>query len=61
MRAKHLYVLIHIRNKGEIGTIKHVYGLQYFYWLFQGGATSVDSVCSLCFIICLSYYIVCSL
>ena len=31
MRAKHIYVLIHIRNKGEVGTIEHVYALQYFY------------------------------
>ena len=24
MRIKHLFVMIHIRNKGEFGTIKHV-------------------------------------
>ena len=24
MRTKHLFVLIHIRNKSEIGTVKHV-------------------------------------
>ena len=24
MRTKHLCVLIHIRNKGEVGTVKHV-------------------------------------
>ena len=25
MRAKHLCVLIHIRTKGEVGIVKHVY------------------------------------
>ena len=29
MRTKHLCVMIHIRNKDEIGTVKHVQALQY--------------------------------
>ena len=24
MRTKHIFILIHIRNKGDVGTIKHV-------------------------------------
>ena len=27
MRTKHLSVLIHIRNKAEVGTVNHVYAL----------------------------------
>ena len=46
MRAKYLGVLIHIRNKGEVGTIKHVFS----YWPFQGGASYADSFCYLCFV-----------
>ena len=30
MRTKHLCVLIHIRHKGEVGTVKHVEALRYF-------------------------------
>ena len=28
MRSKHLFVMIHIRNKVEVGTVKHVSALQ---------------------------------
>ena len=35
MRIKHLFALIHIhnRNKGEVGTVKHVQAFQYFFLL----------------------------
>ena len=42
MRTKHPSV-IHIRNKGDGGTIKHVKALQKnSYWPFQGDASFVD-------------------
>ena len=44
MRVKHLCV--HIRNKGEVGTVKHVQALQYYsYEPFEGGAYFVDPSC----------------
>ena len=51
MRTKHILVLIHIRNKGEVGTIKLVkaFQLTYFNWPFQGGASFMDPFCYLCF------------
>ena len=36
MRTKRLFVLIHIRNKGEVGTIKLVLALQKTIGLFLG-------------------------
>ena len=36
--ANHLRVLIQIRIKGNVGTVKHV---QYFYWPFQAAASIV--------------------
>ena len=42
---------IHIRNKGEVGTIQRVYALQLKkYWPFQCGASFVDPFCYLCFV-----------
>ena len=36
MRTKHLSVLIQIRIKGEVGTVRYAYTLQYiFYWQFK--------------------------
>ena len=49
MQTKHLYVLIHIRIKGEVGTVKLVQSLQCFYLPFQGVASFVDPFCYLCF------------
>ena len=40
MRTKFLFVLIHIRNKVEVGTIKLVFSPPVI--LFQGGASFVD-------------------
>ena len=37
--ANHLCVLIQIRIKGNVGTVKHV---QYFYWQFEAAASIVD-------------------
>ena len=31
MRIKHLFVLINIRNKGDVGAVKQVKDLQYFF------------------------------
>ena len=42
MRTKHLFVLIHIKNKGKVGTIKLVKAplqLKYFTGRSQGGAS----------------------
>ena len=33
MRTKHLFVLIHIRNKGEVVTVKHVLALVLLLWI----------------------------
>ena len=43
MRTKHLCVLIHIRNKGEVGT-------EIVLLTVQGGASFVDPFCYLCFV-----------
>ena len=45
MQIKHIFVLIHIRIKGEVGTVKHVLALQYILYL---RATFVDLFCYLC-------------
>ena len=41
MRTKHPCVLIHIKIKGEVGAVKHVYVLQYFI-------LTVSRRCSFC-------------
>ena len=55
MPTKHLFVLTHIRNKGEVGTLYHKTSLSppeifFFYLLFQGGVSFVDPFCYLCFV-----------
>ena len=50
MRTKHLFVLIHIRNKGEVNKFKHSENIFYFYCTFQGGASFMDLFCYLCFV-----------
>ena len=42
MRTKHLFVLINIRNKGEVDTVKHVKTLQYVILMM------VPMLCSFC-------------
>ena len=38
-QTKHIFVLIHFRNKGKVGTLKHIQAHQYFfYWLFFRGS-----------------------
>ena len=54
VRNKHLFVLIHIRERGEFGTIKQVKALQ-----LQCGASFVDNF--LIYVSCLSCFLVCSL
>ena len=49
MQAKHLFVLIHIRNKGEVGTI-NILSPPVFYWPFIGCVNFVDLFCSSCFV-----------
>ena len=63
MPTKHLCVLIHIRIKGEVDTLKQVYALQYFYWPFQGGTSFVIPYCYqiLCFMFVFVMLSVCSL
>ena len=52
---------IHIRNKGELGTIQLIQALscKYFYWPFQGGVSFVDHFCY--YVSCVSCFLVCSL
>ena len=58
MRTKHLFVLILIRNKGEVGSIKQY---KIFYSQFQGGASFVGPYCYL-FHVCHAFLFVhCSL
>ena len=44
MQTKNLCVLIHIRIKGEVGTM--------IFFPFQGGASFVDLICSLSLLYC---------
>ena len=46
MRTKHLCVLINIRVKGEVDTVKHLYMFKPSS-NFLGGASSVDTFCYL--------------
>ena len=49
MGTKDLFVLIHIRNKGEVGTVKHVKpSSNVLTDRFKGGASFVDTICYLC-------------
>ena len=59
MRTKHLFALIHIRNKGKVGAVKHVEAIQYFSWPFQGGASFVNPLWIL-YVICVSCRSCCS-
>ena len=47
MQTKHLCVLIHIWNKGEVGTLLNRFkpSGKIFYWPFQSGASFVDLLC----------------
>ena len=43
MQTKHIYVLIQIRIKGEVGTVYMFNSSSIlFYWPFQGSASFVD-------------------
>ena len=46
MWTKHLFVLIHNRNKGEVGSPS----VKDSYWPFQGSASFVNHFCYLCFV-----------
>ena len=62
MRTKHLYVLIHIRIKGEVGTVKkYLNPLVMFLLSFQGNASFVNLFCYLCLYLSLSDCLVCFL
>ena len=62
MRTKHLCVLIHIRIKVEVGTVKkYLNPLVMFLLSFQGNASFVNLFCYLCLYLSLSYYRVCFL
>ena len=55
MQTKHLCVLVHIWTKGEVGVPLNWFKLysKYFYWPFQGDASSVDHLCFFClFLLC---------
>ena len=47
MWTKHLYVLIHIWSKGEVGVPFNRFkpSSKVFYWRFQGGTSFVDLLC----------------
>ena len=46
MQTKHLCVLIHIRIKGKVGTMKLIYAPQYLsYWPSLGDGSLVDLIC----------------
>ena len=43
MQTRYLFVLIHIRNNGEVDAAKHVMpSSKYFYRLLQGSTSFVD-------------------
>ena len=46
MQTKHIFVLIHFRNKGKVGTLKHIKAHQYYFT----GCSFVDLFCYLSFI-----------
>ena len=50
MQTKHLCVLIHIRTKGEVGTVKKFKPSSKNVFTDQGGAFFVDHFCYLCFV-----------
>ena len=47
MQIKHLYFLIHIWTKSEVGALWNRFkpSSKIFYWPFQGGASFVDHLC----------------
>ena len=47
MQTKHLYVMIHIWTKGEVGAPLNWFkpSSKIFYWPFQGGTSFVDLLC----------------
>ena len=50
MRTKHIFVLIHIRNKGKVGPLNMFKPSSIcFTDPFQGGYSLVDAFCYLCF------------
>ena len=61
MQTKHLWVLILIRTKGEVGAPLNRFKLSsiIFYWPIQGGATLVDHLSYLSCFVMLSYTSVC--
>ena len=58
MQTKHLYVLIHIWTKGEVGAplnqIKP--SSKIFYWPFQGGTSLVELLCFSCIVFAMHLY-----
>ena len=45
----HICVIIYTRTKGEVGAIKNVQCLQWFYCHFKCDVSFVDPFCSFCF------------
>ena len=49
VQTKHLFVLIHFRIKGEVGTVKHFWALQFFTDYSKVVLLFVDHFCYLSF------------
>ena len=60
IRTKHLFFLIYIRNKGEVGAAKHNKALEYFFTDRSKAVLLVWILFVIC-VSCLSYCLVCSL
>ena len=61
MLTKLLYVLIQIRIKDEVGTVKHVYALKYFFDSpFQEGGSFMSCMYAFCYLCFLFVYVMLS-
>ena len=58
MQTKHLYVLIHILTKGDVGAPLNWFksSSKIFYWPFQGGTSFVDLLCFFCIVFAMHLY-----
>ena len=56
MQTKHLFVLIHIRNKGDFGTKKN-----YFLFTDRSKVVLLFWILFVIYVLCLSCFLVCSL
>ena len=55
MRTNHLYVLIYIRIKGQVSTVKHVLAHRTGIFTDRSRASFVDLFCYLCFTLAFLY------